>query len=179
MEFNHVSEQKFAAYLEEKNESYIYRPRFSMFYQLGYTPDFYVLGKGFFEVVGTRQAFSQNRLKITEAQKIAEVRIVRPDGSPFNSQDIRKTDAKTRVPIRYRRNRPAKETLLFTSFLVNSFLTDNKMFCNELARILEVTTPTIINHIRNDRIRTAQVEILKNKGYEVEKYKINCRKEAI
>ena len=66
-----TKEKQFAILLKEKNKHYIYQPYSSIFGEFGYMPDFYVIGEGFYEVVGSRQAFSQNRRKIfkTKSEK--------------------------------------------------------------------------------------------------------------
>lgn len=78
------NEKLFSDYLETLDVQYIYQPKVSILKSIGYTPDFFVLqNNSFYEVVGTRQAFSQNKRKILLAQSLVPLFIVHPDGSPY------------------------------------------------------------------------------------------------
>ena len=115
-----MSEQKFASELDGQGKNYIYQPRYNKFYNIGYTPDFYVIGDGFYEVVGTRQAFNNNRDKIMEAKKITRLKIVSPNGTLYNYRHINKINAKTRLKIRYK-HETAFNSFLFVPFYAKSF----------------------------------------------------------
>ncbi len=80
----HKSEKQFADYLAKNKLHYIYQPKTKKLKELRYTPDFYVLqNHTFYEVVGTRQAYHQNKEKILKAKKIIKLKIVKPDGTIF------------------------------------------------------------------------------------------------
>lgn len=78
------NEKLFSVYLDTLEVQYIYQPKIFLLKSIGYTPDFFVLqNNSFYEVVGTRQAFSQNKRKILLAQSLVPLFIVHPDGSPY------------------------------------------------------------------------------------------------
>lgn len=80
----HRAEIKFA----QMNSSLIYQPATFHLPKFSYTPDFYdPLNDIFYEVVGTRQAFHQSKMKLKELNKFfpnIKLLIVNPDGTFFN-----------------------------------------------------------------------------------------------
>jgi len=163
MDYYHKCERDFAALLERKNKKFIYQPRFNKYLEIGYTPDFYVIDDGFYEIVGTRQAFSMARTKVLRARKIHELKIVTPDGEKYNYGDANKKNASTRKQIKDKQK-------IFISIRLGRFLLDNYMEPKELANIINCTPSTVHNWVNNYKIRIWAYKVLKNKKYNIKNY---------
>jgi hypothetical protein len=89
----HRAERVFANFLKESGLEFVYQPATFHFKAISYRPDFYVPKYGtFYEVVGSRQAYSLTRQKINLLEKIypfLTILPVNPDGSPYRSRSVR------------------------------------------------------------------------------------------
>lgn len=172
-----TKEKQFAILLKEKNKHYIYQPYSSIFGEFGYMPDFYVIGEGFYEVVGSRQAFSQNRRKIFKAKSLSRLKIVNPDGTLYNYRNENNPEAKTRRMINNHKVeesfRKVSDSFIYIDFDVTKFMADNFLEVIDLALLLQKTEMTVRNYIRSNRIRRTLYQTLRTKGYVLEPYLIN------
>jgi len=86
-------EQIFADFLTAQGKEFYYQPAVFHVDGIQYRPDFYIPSERvFYEVVGSRQAFSQNRQKIDAVQKaypFVKILIVNPDGTPHKARPIK------------------------------------------------------------------------------------------
>jgi len=91
--FLNDAEKLFAEHLKSLGLDYIYQPTKFCLGDTSYCPDFYIPALTlYFEVVGTRQAIAQRRHKIELLQELYPfvfIRIVNPDGSPYELGKIR------------------------------------------------------------------------------------------
>jgi hypothetical protein len=91
----HAAEQIFADILKQSQLEFVYQPATFHFNGISYTPDFYVpKDQTFYEVIGTRQAYSLTRQKINLLEKVypfLKICIVNPDGTNYESRPIRKS----------------------------------------------------------------------------------------
>ena len=162
------AERQFAELLESRNNCYIYQPKDSRLIEIKYTPDFYIWTEDtFYEVVGSRQAFNQNRNKILAAKEIVHLRIISPNGEDYNYRDVNRKVSSTRIPVMN------SSSYIFANFDVPLFLNDYKLEPKVLAEILGVNRISIYNYIRSGRVRKTHLDILKGKKYSVENYYIN------
>jgi len=90
----HWREQIFADKLTRQGKRFIYQPASFNVEGIQYRPDFYVPSdRIFYEVVGTRQAFNQNRQKIDLVRKtypFIRILVVNPDGTSYRDGAIKK-----------------------------------------------------------------------------------------
>lgn len=86
-------EQIFADLLTAQGKEYFYQPAVFHVNGIQYRPDFYIPAETiFYEVVGSRQAFHQNRQKIDAVRKaypFIKIEIVNPDGTPHKARPVR------------------------------------------------------------------------------------------
>lgn len=102
----HSREQIFADLLTSQGKEYFYQPAVFHVNGIQYRPDFYTPSDmTFYEVVGSRQAFSQNRQKIETVKKaypFLKIMIVNPDGTPYEHRPARiKVKVKKTQPQRW------------------------------------------------------------------------------
>jgi len=94
----HESEKIFAKFLENQNKHYIYQPTRFKLKDTTYRVDFYCLeDKTYYEVIGTRQAYSANKQKIIELKKIypnIKFKIVYPSGMEYIKKEQEKSKEK-------------------------------------------------------------------------------------
>lgn len=87
-------EQVFADLLTSQGKKFLYQSAVFHVNGIQYRPDFYIPKERiFYEVVGTRQAFNQNRQKIKIVQgayPFLKIIAVNPDGTPYRASEIRK-----------------------------------------------------------------------------------------
>jgi len=81
----HKREQIFADFLTDQGKEFVYQSTVFNINGIQYRPDFYVIKEQtYYEVVGSRQAFHQNQIKINYILSVypfIKLKIVNPDGS--------------------------------------------------------------------------------------------------
>jgi len=87
------AERIFAKFLKESGLEFVYQPAVFHFNGISYHPDFYIpKDQIFYEVIGTRQAYSQIRQKIEILKNIypfLKILTVNPDGTPYKYRDAK------------------------------------------------------------------------------------------
>lgn len=165
-----ASEKQFAEILERRGSTYIYQPKDSRLSGINYTPDFYIWTiDTFYEIIGSRQAFNQNRAKVLAAKDIVCLKIIKPDGADYDYQDIRKENSLTRIPVMDEKKRAEHKKILngtkWSNFLWIDFMDKNNLDIHLVSRILDVSYPCAYSAIKNSRIRKSHMRNLVMRGF--------------
>lgn len=176
MDIRHKSEQEFANYLIKNNIDFIFQPQYNLFADIGYTPDFYSPSLNvFYEVVGSRQAFSQNKAKILLAMELSNLEIVKPNGDKYN-YNVGKPISDRKITPHPIFPKSLHQSLGFMDFDFRQFAYDNRGDVNfidakALALALETTTSTIYNYLNNGKIKKSVYHKMIKLGFkDLEKY---------
>lgn len=142
-EITNKSEKAFAEYLDSLGVQYIYQPKVLVLEGINYTPDFFVLqNSSFYEVIGTRQAFSQNKIKINLAQALVNLFIVNPNGTLYQY----------RTNTLFRRGKTVHE-LTYCNVDVAGFLHKELILPIKLANICGCSSACVTAMVRKERMK--------------------------
>lgn len=169
------TEQEFASMLESQNKLYFEQPKkFKLpMPHKSYRPDFYVVEDGtFYEVAGTRQAYSYNREKYKVFQQVypwLKFKVVNPDGTDYQHRKPRVTKVKqpheTRnislplMNMRDRENKTKVQTLLI------NFIIKNGLSIKSFSREYNMVETTVGMYLR--AIKPKDPKWIKNSSLEL------------
>jgi len=168
MIIKNLSEKKFSNYLDKQGYIYIYQPKLNMPELSNYVPDFYCFDTDYFyEVIGTRQAYHQNKERLYQIQKIIKLIIVDPNGNLYRNyscidgsilKNERNKWIKKQIKIRY---------FNMTSFDFENFLKDKKITPGEFLKITQQKNYSIF---KRGTMKLKYIKILEEKYEDLSKY---------
>lgn len=145
-------EKTFAEHLDAQGLEYIYQPKCSSLTTLHYTPDFYVFQNAmYYEVVGTRQAFHQNKEKIYEASQVIPLSIVHPDGSAYVKSPSPSIE-------KYKQFAKSTKPIVFVPFSWELFMNDCKISIQDVVSMIESSIGGVKYMVKQNQIKRLYLE---------------------
>jgi len=172
-------EQIFADLLTAQGKDFFYQPAVFHVNGIQYRPDFYIPSEMiFYEVVGSRQAFHQNRQKIDyvrQAYPFVKIEIVNPDGTPYKAKPVRvkikigkvqleRWQGRLPIPISIEEAiRILRDAYQGSSITLDQLVADTGISYSVLSAIINGRYPYLSNHSALAHKLWAFIESLKQK----------------
>lgn len=157
------NEKQFADFLTKNKLQFIFHPRIEVLSSINYTPDFFVLQNNtYYEVIGTRQAYHQNKIKINLAEVLVNLKIVKPNGTLFTfgkSKNIESAVSVVKISQLGKRK-----------FNWDAFLFDNLMTPQILAEKAQLSYPTLRLMVMGKYIAVKYARLFTEIGLDIQKY---------